>query len=209
MPVAVDPKSARPCVSVCHGDGFTIVECHRVPQAAQPPATRPWNGPSATRGSMSWSAGTQHSSPRQVPCRGLDLAGPGNLPGSEACRSPGPAGAHIAPRRVSSDVIFQSCKPLLSGSRVSEVTLSLERPSRQTPLAGVLMLWLGRPGKLLLPGPCLLGPASSSCRGLVLNAWSSLGQKGPWRLLALPWPALPRRATTARAQVRGTRVPLL
>src|SRR4051812_46890666 len=24
---------------------------------------------------------------------------------------------------------------------------------------------LGRPGKLLLPGPCLLGPASSSCRG--------------------------------------------
>src|SRR3954465_8320150 len=112
MPVAVDPKSARPCVSVCHGDGFTIVECHRVPQAAQPPATRPWNGPSATRGSMSWSAGTQHSFPRQVPCRGLDLAGPGNLPGSEACRSSGPAGAHIAPRRVSCDVI-----------------LSLERPS--------------------------------------------------------------------------------
>src|SRR3954464_13821661 len=37
------------------------------------------------------------------------------------------------------------------------------------------MLWLGRPGKLLLPGPCLLGPTSSSCRGLVLNAWSSLG----------------------------------
>src|SRR4051812_38811450 len=116
MPVAVDPKSARPCVSVCHGDGFIIVECHRVPQAAQPPATCPWNGPSATRGSMSWSAGTQHGSPRQVPCRGLDLAGPGSLPGPEACRSPGPAGAHIAPRRVSCDVI-----------------LSLERPSRQTP----------------------------------------------------------------------------
>src|SRR3954469_9359605 len=169
MPVAVDPKSARPCVSVCHGDGFTTEECHRVPQAAQPPATRPWNAPNATRGSMSWSAGTQHNSPRQVPCRGLDLAGPGNLPGSEACRSPGPAGAHIAPRRVSSDVIFQSCKPLLSGSRVSEVTSSLERPSRQTPLAGVSMLWLGRPGKLLLPGSCLLGPASSSCRGLCLE----------------------------------------
>src|SRR3954462_14509994 len=58
--------------------------------------------------------------------------------------------------------------PLLLGSRVSEVTLSLERPSRQAPLAGVSMLWLGRPGKLLLPGPCLLGPTSSSCRGLVL-----------------------------------------
>src|SRR3954465_6713180 len=146
--------------------------------------------PSATRGSMSWSAGTQHNSPRQVPCRGLDLAGPGNLPGSEACCSPGPAGAHIAPRRVSSDVIFQSCKPLLSGSRVSEVTLSLERPSRQTPLAGVSMLWLGRPGKLLLPGPCLLGPASSSCRGLVLNACSSLGQKGAVETLGAPLASL-------------------
>src|SRR3954466_5128835 len=106
MPVAVDPKSACHCVSVCHGDGFAAMECHRVPQAAQPSATRPWNAPSATRGPMGWSAGTQHSSPRQVPCRGLDLAGPGNLPGSEACRSPGPAGAHIAPRRVSCDVIF-------------------------------------------------------------------------------------------------------
>src|SRR3954463_12952136 len=83
---------------------------------------------------------------------------------------------------------------------------ALARSSRQTPLAGALPPW---PGKLLLPGPCLFGPASSSCRGLVLNAWSSLGQKGPWRLLALPWPALPRRATTARAQVRGTKVPLL
>src|SRR3954470_18386152 len=76
-------------------------------------------------------------------------------------------------------------KPLLLRSCFSEVTLSLERPSRQTPLAGVSMLWLGRPGKLLLPGPCLLGPASSSCRGLVLNAWSSLDPKrsrgDPWR----------------------------
>src|SRR3954469_4583923 len=101
-------------------------------------------------------------------------------------------------------------KPLSLGSRVSEVTLSLERPSRQTPLAGVSMLWLGRPGKLLLPGPCLLGPASSSCRGLVLNTWSSLDpKKEPWRPLALPWQALPHGATTARAQVRGTKVPLL
>src|SRR3954469_20783863 len=125
--------------------------------------------PSATRGPMSWSAGTQRSSPRQVPCRGLDLAGPESSPGSEACRSPGPAGARIAPRRVSCDVIFYSSwqAPLARVSR-SEVTLSLERPSRQAPLAGVLMLRLGRPGKLLLPGPCLLGPASSSCRGLVL-----------------------------------------
>src|SRR3954469_17597447 len=34
-----------------------------------------------------------------------------------------------------------------------------------------------------------------------------LARKGPWSLLVLPWLALPRRATTARAQVRGTKVP--
>src|SRR4051812_43849799 len=62
-------------------------------------------------------------------------------------------------------------KPLLPGSRVLEIILSLERPSRQAPLAGVLMLRLGRPGKLLLPGPCLLGLASSSCRGPCLECF--------------------------------------
>src|SRR3954466_4425499 len=41
------------------------------------------------------------------------------------------------------------------------------RSSRQAPLAGALPPW---PGKLLLPGPRLLGPASSSCRGLVFLA---------------------------------------
>ena len=155
MPVAVDPKSARPCFSVRHGGSLVTVACHRVPQAAQPPATRPWNGSRATRGPMSWSAGTQRNSPRQAPCRGLDLVGPGSLSGSEACRSPGPAGAHVAPRHVFCNVI-----------------LSLERPSRQAPLAGALIFclvyfvfeWLnkdqrgfrqarGRPcrGELLLP----------------------------------------------------------
>src|SRR3954471_18957287 len=54
----------------------------------------------------------------------------------------------------------------------------LVRPSRRAPPAGALVLWLSRPGKLLLPGPCLLGSASSSCRGLVfLYAWPSLGPK--------------------------------
>src|SRR4051812_9430665 len=41
------------------------------------------------------------------------------------------------------------------------------RSSRQAPLAGVLSPW---PGKLLLPGPRLFGPASSSCRGFVFLA---------------------------------------
>src|SRR3954465_3276174 len=105
MPVAVDPKSACPCVSICHGDGFSTVECPVSPRLPSPPPRVPGMPPGATRGSVSWSAGTQRSSPRQVPCRGLDLAGPGNLPGSEACRPPGPVGAHIAPRCVSCDAI--------------------------------------------------------------------------------------------------------
>src|SRR3954471_7811103 len=37
-------------------------------------------------------------------------------------------------------------------------------PSRRAPPTGALVLRLGRPGKLLLPGSRLLGPASSSCR---------------------------------------------
>src|SRR4051812_35378171 len=98
-------------------------------------------------------------------------------------------------------------------------------PSRRAPLAGALVLRLGRPGKLLLPGSCLLGPASSSCRGLVSSArqaplagasssWLEYlvffwPRKGPWRFLAFPWQALPQGATTACAQVRGTKVPLL
>ena len=77
MPVAVDPKSSRLRVSVRHGDGFTTVECHRVPQAAQPSATRPWLGPRATRGPMSWSAGTQHNSPGKHLAGVLILPGPG------------------------------------------------------------------------------------------------------------------------------------
>src|SRR4051812_3408295 len=48
---------------------------------------------------------------------------------------------------------------------------ALGRSSRRAPPAGALVLRLGRPGKLLLPGPRLLGPASSSCRGLVFLAW--------------------------------------
>ena len=109
MPVAVDPKSSRLSVSVCHGDGSITVECHRVPQAAQPSATRPWIGPRATRGPMSWSAGTQRS-----------------------------RGAHSAEAMSSS----LPGKLLLPGSCVSGTVLSLVRPSRQAPLAGVSVLCL-------------------------------------------------------------------
>src|SRR3954464_4591552 len=53
---------------------------------------------------------------------------------------------------------------------------------------------LVRPGKLLLPGPCLLGPASSSCRGPCLLGPASSSCRGPcleclvfsWRFLGGP-----------------------
>ena len=104
-------------------------------------------------------------------------------------------------------------------------------PSRQAPLTGALSL----PGKILLPGPWLAFPASSSCRGLgwpsrqapLAGALVGLPGKlllpGPWfeyfvlewssrepqRVLAVTRQALPRGAATARARVRGNRVPLL
>src|SRR6187401_433601 len=95
MPVAVAPnsaKSVRPGVSVGHDGSLVIVACHRVPQAAQPSATCPWKGPRATRGQMSWSAGTQCKPPPTstlsglLSCRGCYLAGSGSLSLSESRR---------------------------------------------------------------------------------------------------------------------------
>ena len=71
-----------------------------------------------------------------------------------ACRSPGLAGTQGASRQA-----FLVC---------------LEWPSRQAPLAGVLSL----PGKILLPGPGLAFPASSSCRGLGLSTLFLNGLQG-------------------------------
>src|SRR3954464_6534051 len=124
--------------------------------------------------------------PEVVTCRGKWLAVVAVLPRLGTFRSPGLAGTRGASRRA-----FLRC---------------LGWPSRQAPLAGVFAL------QLVLP-------ASSSCRGLVslarqaplaeaLSSWlrySVLGwpRKGPWRVFAFPWQALPRGAATARAQVRG------
>ena len=88
------------------------------------------------------------------------------------------------------------CSPGLAGTQGASrqaFLVCLEWPSRQAPLAGVLSL----PGKLLLPGPWF--------EYFVLE-WSS---REPRRVLAVTRQALPRGAATARAQVRGTRVPLL
>ena len=113
MPVAVtanSAKSVRQGVSVRHDGGLVIAARHRVPQAAQPSATRPWISPRATRGPMSWSAGTQRNLPGKHLAGDLDLAGPGSLP------LPGPlAGARIAPRRCI--LVFlanSSCQGLVS-----------------------------------------------------------------------------------------------
>src|SRR3954466_10883512 len=51
-------------------------------------------------------------------------------------------------------------------------------------LSRILCSWmalhgLSRPGKLLLPGSCLLGPASSSCRGPCLLGPASSSCQGP------------------------------
>ena len=136
MPVAVDPKSTRPCVSVRHGGSFVTAARQRVPQAAQPSATCPWKGPRATRGQMSWSAGTQ--------CK---LAPASTSPGSLSCRARKLVALRVLPGRtmrhdISSEALFFGLpgKLLLPGSCAGKMSLSLVRPSRQAPLAGVLFL---------------------------------------------------------------------
>ena len=138
MPVTVDPKSTRPCVSVRHGGSLVTVACHRVPQAAQPSATRPWKGPRATRGPMSWSAGTQ----RRLPPAST-------LPGSWSCRARKLVAPRVLPGRrvrrgMSSEMLSSGLpgKLLLPGSCAGVMVLSLVRPSRRAPLAGVLIFCL-------------------------------------------------------------------
>src|SRR3954463_10831697 len=123
-------------------------------------------------------------------CRGKWLAAVVVFLRLRACRSSGLAGARSAPRRASLGVPG-SAFPAGSSRRGLG---ALARSSRQAPLARALPPW---PDKFLLPGPCLLG-----CLAFARP------KKGPWRLLAVPWQALPRGATTACAQVRGTKVPL-
>src|SRR3954462_8022458 len=90
--------------------------------------------------------------------------------------------------------------------------------------------WLPSPASNFRRGLVLRAavPASSSCRGLAPFGWPSwqaplagasclvlntLFLDGPKKdhggFLAVTWQALPRGATTARALVRGTKVPLL
>src|SRR6187401_3194363 len=83
MPIAVAQtvqKGAVMGATVRH-DGYLVsAACHRVPLAAQPPATYAWKGPRATRWWMCWSAGTEwklaaaSALPRSLSCRVRELA---------------------------------------------------------------------------------------------------------------------------------------
>src|SRR3954469_16067134 len=159
---------------------------HRMPLAAQPFATYAWNGPRATRGWMSWSAARGGELPRQAPCRGWCLVTLGSLSLTGPCRDAG---------RVAASIL--SCLGRPSRQAPLAGALCFEQASRQAPLAGALFSSGGLPGKLLLPGSWL--------KYFVLG-WP---KKGPRRVLAIAWQVLPRGATTTRAQVRCTKVPLL
>src|SRR4051812_5878053 len=120
-------------------------------------------------------AGELERMPEVVVCRGKWLAAAVVLPHLRACRSSGLSGARGAPRRG-----------FLCGALVW--------PSRRAPPAGALVLRLSRPGKLLLPGPCRLGPESSSCR--TSPSWpGKLLLPGLGLLGSITWPSSgPERA---------------
>src|SRR4051812_23478769 len=77
---------------VCH-DGYLVsAACHRMPLAAQRPATCAWESARATRWWVSWSAGTgwqlaaASGLPRLLSCRAWELAAHQALPGRVARR---------------------------------------------------------------------------------------------------------------------------
>src|SRR3954466_11111956 len=119
-------------------------------------------------------AGELERRPEVVTCRGKWLTAAAVLPCLRACRLSGPAGARGALRRASLGVPWLAFPASSSRRGLGASAWS----SRQAPLAGALSPW---PGKLLLPRPRLLSPASSSCRGLVFLAQIlglRLAQKG-------------------------------
>src|SRR3954464_1635370 len=108
-------------------------------------------------------AGELECMPEVVVCRGKWLAAVVVLPHLRACRSSGLAGARGAPRRTSLEVPWLglpgellSPGPWCFGLVVpaSSSCRGLVSLAQQAPLAGASSSW---PGKLLLPGPRLLG----------------------------------------------------
>src|SRR3954468_12147757 len=72
--------------TVRHDGNLVSAACHRVPLAAQPPATYPWKGPRVTRWWVSWSAGTGWLLVAATPCRGRCLVVSGSLSLAGPCR---------------------------------------------------------------------------------------------------------------------------
>src|SRR4051812_25414590 len=119
---------------------------HRMLLAAQLLATYVWTGPRATRGVDELERRWRSSSlPRQTPCRGGCLVAPGSLSLTGPCPSVWRPAASLLSR-----LGWPSRQAPLVG------VLCLERQSQQAPLAGASLSSGGRPGKLLLPGPCVL-----------------------------------------------------
>src|SRR4051812_30545894 len=126
-------------------------------------------------------AGELERKPEVVTCRGKWLAAAAVLPCLRACRSSGLAGARGAPWRASIEVPWfglpgelLSPGPWRFGLVVSASSScrGLVFLARQAPLAGALSSW---PGKLLLPGPRLLGSNTCSPFG------PRRGRRGSWR----------------------------
>src|SRR3954465_5134509 len=118
--------------------------------------------------SDAWAGGMERR-PEVVTCRGKWLAVGAVLPRLRACRSSVLAGARGAPRRASLGVPWLAFPASSSRRGLGASAWS----SPQAPLAGVLS---PRPGKLLLPGPRLLGSST----------WSSFGPERAVDVLGVP-----------------------
>ena len=120
--------------TVRHDGDLVSFACHCAPLAAQPPATRTRGGPQSDTLVDALERGR-----RVAACRGKCLAAAAILSGPEACRSPD----FEVPWLVFP--ASSSCRGLAALSEWSGA-------SRQVPWCALI----GLPGKLLLPGSCLL-----------------------------------------------------
>src|SRR3954467_10283837 len=89
MPICVAQTVQKGTVrdaTVRHDGNLVSAACHRIPLAAQPPATYAWKGLRATRWSVCWSAGTEwllaaaNALPRPLSCRIRELVARRVLP---------------------------------------------------------------------------------------------------------------------------------
>ena len=197
-PLGAPPFATMVILSASHATAHCWL--HSLPPRA------PGEGPRATRWWMRWSVGTE-----------WPPAAASTLPLLLSCRVRKLV-AHRASRYLGwssrQAPLAEALLPCQSAWRVTESSLEcLGWPSRQAPLVGALLpcrsawrvaasslKYLGWPSR---QAP-LAGALSSWPKYFVLE-WLQRNHGGSWRS---PGQALPRGTATARAQVRGTRVPL-